>query len=75
MTLVNIPLYYIYSQNQVVAGKFFGLTLGNMGQATVNCVNVKLASKGVQIGCLDGAITDITSFGVFADDSEAADNF
>jgi hypothetical protein len=46
-----------------------------MGQATVNCVNVKLASKGVQIGCLDGAISDITSFGVFADDSEAADNF
>lgn len=74
MSLVNIPLFIMYSNEKVVPGPFGGLTLGNLGQATVNCLNIKLVSKGVHLGCLDGTISNITSFGVFAGGSEAALN-
>lgn len=42
-----------------------------MGQATANCATVKLGSKGVDLSCMDGVITEFPQFGVYDEMSEA----
>ena len=46
-------------------------TLGNMGQAQTRCTSLKLVGDTAAIGCQTGTITGITSFGVYAKESEA----
>ena len=72
MTLLQTPLYFALSGNIKNTDEWGSLTIGSLGQAEVDCVNIKLNSKGVTLDCREGGqISAITQYGVFADDSEA----
>ena len=54
MTLASIPLYGEFATNQITTDEWGGLMIGSLGQAEVNCVTVKLNSKGVTLDCREG---------------------
>lgn len=54
MTLASIPLYNELKNNQITTDEWGGLTIGSLGQAEVDCVTVKLNSKGVTLDCREG---------------------
>jgi hypothetical protein len=66
MTLINIPLYIMYSRNQVVTDRYGGLTLGNLGESESICKSAKLSKRTLDLLCNDGVITAFTHYGLYA---------
>jgi hypothetical protein len=73
LSLIHIPLIYIYSKGDFksTANIFVELSVGNLGQAETRCLYQHLAQDSNQISCTSGTISEITYFGVLAPNTEA----
>jgi hypothetical protein len=70
LSVINIPLFLFFKQYQTVTDAYGGLNVGSLGQAEAACLNVKIDNQGVSMACTEGYISNITEYGVFADDSQ-----
>lgn len=72
LTLAYMPLIMDFSTWTHFAGKGnLMYTVGNMGGSMPKCMSFKLMTDKVSLHCKDGIIGNITSFGVYAQGSEA----
>ena len=46
-------------------------TVGNLGQSSTRCIDVKMESESISLSCYTGLIAEITSVGAYKKDSEA----
>jgi hypothetical protein len=53
---MNAPLFYIIDKNRVFTDESGGYNLGALGQAEVECLRVKIDSKGLYLNCEGGFI-------------------
>ena len=75
LSLANVPLMLGYGQFEAFADSKMGFitkyTIGNMGQAETKCGTFKRAANNMFLECSAGVISNVTYYGVYADDSDA----
>ena len=70
IAFVHIPLYMLIREKQVASGPFGNITIGSLGQASSECVDVKADIGEILLECSDGKISEFTAYGLFKTSSK-----
>lgn len=70
ITCVNIPNMYNNFQwsaftNMSQLSWTSQYTVGNLGQSSTHCINVKVLSQSISLSCYTGLLAEITHFGAY----------